>query len=118
MGLAKANLPPSRWLTVCPVSDLVPGSGVAALVQGHQLAWFHLPGEEPGIYAIDNCDPLGKANVLSRGIVGDVKGELLVALPLYKQHFALCDGRCLEEPETAVRVWPVRLHDGWVENSP
>jgi nitrite reductase (NADH) small subunit len=47
--------------------------------------------------------------VLSRGIVGDVKGELVVASPVYKQHFSLTSGKCLEDPEVRVLVYPVRL---------
>jgi nitrite reductase (NADH) small subunit len=97
------------WRSVCTLADLVPESGVAALVEGRQLALFYLPAEQPVLYAIDNWDPIGKANVLSRGIVGDIGGELVVASPLYKQHFSLRDGRCLEDPNASVRVWPVRL---------
>jgi NAD(P)H-dependent nitrite reductase small subunit len=54
--------------------------------------------------------------VLSRGIVGDLKGELVVASPIYKQHFSLATGRCAEQPEVSVAVFPVRVDDGavWV----
>jgi nitrite reductase (NADH) small subunit len=38
-----------------------------------------------------------------------VAGEPCVASPLYKQHFALRDGRCLEEEGVAVRTWAVKL---------
>jgi nitrite reductase (NADH) small subunit len=105
----------SRWRSVCPVSELVPGSGVAALVAGRQLAIFYLPGEQPATYAIDNWDPVGKANVLARGVVGDIGGELVVASPLYKQHFSLDHGRCLEEDRCAVKTWSTRVVGGWVE---
>ena len=33
----------------------------------------------------------------------------MIASPLYKQHFRLADGRCLEYPEQQLKVWPVRL---------
>jgi nitrite reductase (NADH) small subunit len=98
----------ANWYTVCKLSDLVAGSGVCALVNGQQVAIFYLPKEQPTIYALDNFDPIGGANVLSRGIVGDIKGELVVASPLYKEHFSLRSGRCLEKP-AAVRVWPVQI---------
>lgn len=93
-----------EWVDVCGLSDLVPGSGVAALIGGRQVALFYLPDENPSLYAIDNWDPLGGANVLSRGIVGDVAGRLVVASPLYKQHFDLQTGACLEQPEHSVGV--------------
>lgn len=99
----------SRWYTACKVDDLVEGSGVCALINGHQVALFYLPAENPAVYAIDNWDPIGKANVLSRGIIGDIQGELVVASPLYKQHFSLTSGRCLEEKAVSVRVWPARI---------
>lgn len=102
------------WYPICRLADLVENSGVAALVNGQQVALFYLPTEPQQVYAIDNYDPIGKANVLSRGIVGDLKGELVVASPLYKQHYSLTSGRCLEQAVT-VRVWPVRVRSERVE---
>lgn len=102
------------WCSVCDVADLVEGSGVAALVDGEQIALFYLPDSEPPLYVIDNHDPVSGANVLSRGIVGDIKGELVVASPLYKQHFSLVTGQCLES-EDRVKTWPVRLRGDQVE---
>lgn len=105
----------SEWYSICKVSDLVVGSGVAALVNGQQVAIYYLPDEAPQIYALDNYDPIGGANVLSRGIIGDVQGQLVVASPLYKEHFSLTSGRCLEKAEYAVRVWPARIENGAVQ---
>ena len=75
------------------------------LVNGRQVAVFRL--DDGSVYAIDNYDPFSKANVLSRGIVGDLKGEVVVASPVYKQHFSLKSGQCLEEPQVQVMVYPV-----------
>ncbi len=91
----------------------MPGRGVAALIDGRQVALFRLP--RGSIYAIGNHDPFSGANVLSRGIVGDLKGELVVASPIYKQHFSLVSGQCLEKPEVNVPVYPVRTLRGRVE---
>lgn len=102
------------WYTACRSSDLVSGSGVCSLINGQQVAIFYLPGELPALYAIDNFDPIGRANVLSRGIVGDIRGELVVASPLYKEHFSLLSGRCLEK-DYAVRSWPIRFNGENVE---
>jgi nitrite reductase (NADH) small subunit len=107
-------MPESHWYTVCKLADLVENSGVCALVNGQQVALFYLPAENPPLYAIDNRDPLGGANVLSRGIVGDLQGELVVASPLYKQHFSLVSGRCLEQ-QIAVRAWPARIEGDSVQ---
>lgn len=97
----------SEWVAVCRLDDIVPNSGVCALVGAHQVAVFRL--DDDSVYAIDNHDPYSRANVLSRGIVGDVKGELVVASPVYKQHFSLASGKCLEDPEVRVPVYAVRL---------
>ncbi len=102
------------WITVCGQKDLQPNSGVCALVEGQQVAIFHLPKEQ-AVFAIHNYDPIGKANVLSRGIVGDIKGEPVVASPLYKQHFSLLTGICLEDEAIKVPTFITRVIDGQVE---
>ncbi len=102
----------------CPVSTIIPGemlqenAGVCALIDGVQVALFYLPAEDPPLYAIGNWDPIGEANVLSRGIVGDINGELVVASPLYKQHFSLRSGQCIEDAEVKVPVYQARLEAG------
>jgi nitrite reductase (NADH) small subunit len=63
---------------------------------------------EQKIFAISNYDPIGKANVLYRGIVGSVGDEVVVASPLYKQHFSLHTGACLQEDISAA-VYAVRV---------
>lgn len=96
------------WTPVCTTADLIAGSGVALYHEGRQIALFWLPGETPPLYAIDHHDPASGANVLARGIVGDIGGEVVIASPLHKQHYALRDGRCLDGP-WQVDTYPVRL---------
>ncbi len=98
-----------NWQPICARDDLVPGSGVCALVGKEQVALFYLPAEDPPVYAVSNRDPIGDANVLSRGVVGDIGGRLVVASPLYKQHFDLTNGECLEDEDVKVEVYQVRL---------
>jgi len=115
---ARPTIDLSGWVAVCQLDDIVPNTGVCALVGGRQVAVFRL--DDDSVYAIDNHDPYSRANVLSRGIVGDVKGELVVASPVYKQHFSLTSGECLEDPGVRVPLYPVRL-DGTtvlVQSSP
>jgi nitrite reductase (NADH) small subunit len=97
----------SEWVAVCQLDDIVPNTGVCALVGRHQVAVFRL--DDDSVYAIGNHDPFSLANVLSRGIVGDLKGEVVVASPVYKQHFSLTSGKCLEDPGVRVPVYAVRL---------
>lgn len=98
-----------KWQTICTRADLVAGSGVCALAGKEQVALFYLPDEERQIYALSNRDPIGEANVLSRGVLGDINGRLVVASPLYKQHFDLLTGACLEQEDIRVEVYHVRL---------
>lgn len=99
----------SPGITLCQLSDLVPNSGICAEVDGQQIAIFYLPSETPQVYAIGNWDPIGKANVLSRGMVGDIDDRLVVASPLYKQHFDLLTGECLENDEVSVTAHAVTI---------
>lgn len=109
--------PAGAWTAVCKLSQVLPSAGACALVEGRQIAVFRA-GE--AVFAIDNFDPASSASVLSRGIVGDLKGELVVASPLYKHHFSLATGRCLEDPARSVNVYAVRVMDGriWVSAEP
>ncbi|WP_213881755.1 nitrite reductase small subunit NirD [Pseudomonas sp. dw_358] len=107
-----------EWQPLCSVHDLVAQSGVVAWLDGAQIALFYLPDADgQTLFAIDNHDPKSGANVIGRGLVGQVGGDLVVAAPLYKQHFRLRDGSCLEDPEQRLRVWPVRIHDEQVHVS-
>ena len=104
------------WKTVCNKQDLVTNSGVVVWLDGAQVALFYLPDAlEKTLYAIDNHDPESGANVIGRGLIGSIKGDLVVAAPIYKQHYRLQDGQCLEAPHQRLRVWPVRLNGGAVE---
>lgn len=99
---------------ICRVADLVKDSGICALLtingDAHQVALFYLPNTEQKVYALSNWDPIGKANVLSRGMLGNVGDELVVASPLYKQHFSLTTGKCLED-DHSVPVFNVEIDD-------
>ena len=93
-------------MKVCRLDDIVPDTGVCVLVDGEQVAVFRIDQE---VYGIGNRDPFSGANVLSRGIVGDLKGEPVVASPVYKQHFSLLTGRCIEDASVSVPVYRTRV---------
>ena len=104
------------WQDVCSVDDLQPDSGVCALVKGQQVAIFYMPIDK-AVYAINNFDPFGCANVLSRGLIGDINGQPVVASPLYKQHFNLQTGVCLEDETVTIPTYAVRIENGSVQVS-
>jgi NAD(P)H-dependent nitrite reductase small subunit len=106
----------AQWQDVCSVDDLQPDSGVCALVEGQQVAIFYIP-KDKAVYAINNHDPFGNANVLSRGIIGDINGQPVVASPLYKQHFNLQTGVCLEDETVTIPTYAIRIENGKVQVS-
>jgi NAD(P)H-dependent nitrite reductase small subunit len=95
----------SAWTTICPVDHILPNTGVCALVEGRHVAVFRVGSGQ--LFAIDNVDPKSGASVLSRGLVGSLGGRTVVASPLYKQHYDLRTGECLESPEYAVQAHPM-----------
>lgn len=100
-----------NWKPVCSVDDIVPNTGVCALVEDRHVAIFNVLDVEDGLFAIDNVDPSVRASVLSRGLVGNLGERIVVASPIYKHHFDLRSGECLEAPEHSVAAYPVKVED-------
>jgi nitrite reductase (NADH) small subunit len=105
-----------QWTTVCALDDIVPDTGVCALLNGEQVAVFRVGANDANVFAIENYDPNSHAAVLSRGLVGSLGERVVVASPIYKHHFDLRTGECLEAPEHSVACYPARVVDGkvWV----
>ncbi|NLU97217.1 nitrite reductase (NAD(P)H) small subunit [Marinomonas sp. UCMA 3892] len=101
------------WKLICKQENLIEGAGVAAMLNGEQVAVFYVPESDNKIFAIGNWDPIGKANVLSRGLVAHLQDQWVVASPLYKQHYELSSGQCLEE-DIKVPHWQAKLEGGEV----
>jgi NAD(P)H-dependent nitrite reductase small subunit len=102
---------PVRWNRVCLLEDILPDAGVCVDLSDRQIAVFRV---DDAVFALDNLDPASGAQVLSRGIVGDLGGQLVVASPIFKHHYVLNTGRCLEEPQHCVRTYPASIIDGQV----
>lgn len=108
--------PPSSeqtWTRVCALPDILPGTGVCALVRGEQVAVFHVAGR---VFALGNRDPFTGANVLSRGLTGSRGDTLKVASPLLKHAFDLETGLSLDDPAVMVPTYAVRVEGGdvWI----
>lgn len=101
------------WLDVCALDDVIPGTGVAALIGGEQVAIVRSP-DGGSVFAISNFDPFSKAFVLARGIVGDRAGVLKIASPIYKQNFDLKTGVCLDDPSVRLPVYATKVEGGRV----
>lgn len=100
-------------IPVCPIDRLISGRGVAALLpDGRQVA-VYLVGDE--VHALCNIDPVARAAVMSRGLVGDRAGVPAVISPIGKQAYALADGRGLDDASRGISVFPARVGgDGMV----
>lgn len=103
-----------KWQTICRQQDLIDNTGVCALFNDNQVAIF-LCGATGKLYAVDNFDPIGRANVISRGIMGSVGDRPTVASPLYKQRFCLESGECLDDDQWQLNTYLVRCHQGDIQ---
>ena len=101
-----------EWVAVCPLQDLEAERGVAALVDGRQVAVF-LTWDD-GVHAVDHLDPFSGAHVIARGIVGTRGDAPTVASPMYKQVFDLRTGVCLDDASVRLLVHRVRVRHGVV----
>lgn len=99
---------------ICTLGDLIPEIGVPALINGEQVALFLL--KDGRVCALSNFDPFSQANIMARGITGHLKGFDVVASPMYKQHFVLQTGVCLEDDSVSLKSYPVKIEgqDVWV----
>lgn len=113
MNTLAATVPETtQWTEICAFDELIPGLPTCALVAGHQIAVVRL--RDGSVHALANWDPIAKAMVLARGIVGDVKGEPMLASPIYKQRYSLLTGQCLDDPAVRIPMHPVRVVAGRV----
>jgi nitrite reductase (NADH) small subunit len=103
----------ATWTAICTADDILPNVGICARVEDRHVAVFRL--QDGQYFAIDNVDPKSGASVLSRGLVGSLGERVVVASPLYKNHFDLRTGQCLEAPEHSVRAHAVRIEQGQVQ---
>jgi nitrite reductase (NADH) small subunit len=111
-----ADADADRWTFICRYDDLPSDRGVAALVEGEQVAVFRLG--DGSLHAVSNRCPGSGANVISRGIVGSRGTASTVASPMYKDVFDLRTGVCLTDPTLALPVYLIFRHRGLVFCAP
>ena len=76
----------SQWVNICNINDILPATGVCALLGNEQVAIFR-PRHDEQVYAISNIDPFFEAS----------------------------DGRCMEDESFSVKHYDVRVKDGEVQ---
>ena len=113
--LPRVPVESSEWRDVCPIDDVLPGTGVAAMIDGQQIAIIRTRSGQ--FAALSNFDPFSNAFVIARGIVGDRAGVAKIASPIYKQNFSLETGECLDDPSVRLAVFPIRVVTGRIQVS-
>jgi nitrite reductase (NADH) small subunit len=103
---------PSTWRSVCWLTQLQKGRGVAALVDGAQVALVRTA--DGWVHAVGNRDPRSGAMVMARGIVGSRGDRSTLASPLHKQVFDLETGVCLDDSTQRLAVHDVTVVGGLV----
>lgn len=97
---------------VLAYAELPVDRGVCALVSGEQVAIVRT--SDDALYAVGNLDPIGRAMVMSRGIVGSRAGRDVLVSPLHKHAYDLRTGECLDAAGHRLPVHEVRVVDGVV----
>lgn len=103
---------PEGWQRICRVEELQVDRGATALAHGSALAVFRTVDDQ--VYAVGNHEPVARASVLARGIVGSRDGVPTVFGPTHRHAFDLRTGRCLDDPHLSVPSYPVQVVDGVV----
>jgi nitrite reductase (NADH) large subunit len=107
-GEGNEKIKSPNWVKVGNVSDF-PHNGGATIKYGKvQIAVFNFTSQGEW-YACQQMCPHKKAFVLSRGIIGDMKGTPKVACPLHKKNFSLVSGECLTGGDYSVQTFPAKV---------
>ena len=91
----------AEFVRVAGTTDVKPGSGIVAEINGQAIAVFHVDGT---YYAIDNTclhrgGPLGE---------GDVEGDV-VTCPWHGWQFNVKTGVCVNNPASKVTSYQVKV---------
>jgi nitrite reductase (NADH) small subunit len=103
----------SGWHRVCPLDELEPAWGEAALIDGVQVALFRVDADN--VYAVAQRDPATLANVMARGITGSRGSRPTIASPLHKEVYDLQTGECYSNPGLRLPAFRTRMVDGFIE---
>ena len=104
---------PEEWVAVCDVDDVPRDGGACVLLDGVQIAVFHIATPERW-YATQNRCPHWNEMVLWRALTGEQDGKPKIACPMHKKAFSLDTGACLSGDDLALRTFSVKVADGRV----
>ena len=98
---------------IAPIEKFEEEGGVCAKVGDKQIAIFYFKSREEW-FACDNACPHTGEMALSKGMIGDSKGEPKVTCPIHKRSFSLHNGECMTEENLKVNIYSVIIQDGMV----
>jgi nitrite reductase (NADH) small subunit len=101
------------WFKVAAVSEFPEDGGIAVKYKDTQIAVFNFTAGNTW-YATQNMCPHRNEMALARGIIGDSDGQPKVSCPFHKRNFSLESGTCLSGDAYTIKVYPVKILDGFV----
>ena len=110
-GLKTSNV--NVWFKAARTEDFPVNGGACVRFGNLQIAVFNFARRNEW-YACQNMCPHKMQMILSRGMIGSHEGEPKVACPYHKKTFSLRSGECLNAEEHNIKVYPVKVEDGFV----
>ncbi len=98
------------WIYACSTDEVPGNGGVCVKYNDEQIALFHFARRNEW-YASQNECPHRKQMAISRGMLGSQDNEPKVACPFHKKTFSLLTGKCLNDDECALKIYPVKVEE-------
>ena len=100
-----------KWFKACNIEDIPANGGACVKYKDLQIAIFNF-SHRGEWYATQNLCPHRFQMALSRGMIGEAKGEPKVACPFHKKTFSLETGKCMDDDQYLIKTYPVKTEDG------
>ncbi|HLV62465.1 nitrite reductase small subunit NirD [Galbibacter sp.] len=99
-----------HWFKAGLTSDFPVNSGACVKYKSKQIAVYNFKKGNQW-YACQNLCPHKMEMVLSRGMIGDLRGIPKVACPLHKKTFSLENGESLCGDHLKLATYPVKIEN-------
>lgn len=103
----------SQWKDICKIDDILPETGVCALLGDEQVAIFR-PYHSDGVCDQQHRSVLRVQRAVTRADCGTPR-RAVGRQPAEKQRFRLSDGLCMEDEQFSVKHYEARVKDGAVQ---
>lgn len=103
----------SQWKDICKIDDILPETGVCALLGDEQVAIFR-PYHSDRVCDQQHRSVLRVQRAVTRADCG-TPWRAVGRQPAEKQRFRLSDGLCMEDEQFSVKHYDARVKDGVVQ---